>query len=107
MMKLRIKTEGGLRVLQPSKMHYKLVRGEGGLEWREARENGGAQRVYPREVEVGPGCHEVERVANPFIRNGEPWLVLKGTRTGAAECYLRQLAEATRGTTDGVEVICE
>jgi hypothetical protein len=107
MMKLRIKNKTGLTLLQPSKLHYKVVRGESGLEWRETRENGSARQVYPREVEVRAGSHEIERVDSPFIRGGEPWLVLKGSRIGAAESYLRQLAEATRGTTNGVEVICE
>jgi hypothetical protein len=107
MMKLRIKNKNGLTLLRPSKLHYKVVRAESGLEWRETRENGNAGQVYPREVEVIAGSHEIERVENPFMRGGEPWLVLKGSRIGAAESYLRQLAEATRGTSNGVEVVCE
>ena len=107
MIKLRIKNKNGLKMLQPSRVHYKLVRGENGLQWQEGRENDNGRRVYPREAIPRPGCHEVEQVANPFIRDGEPWLVLRGNRIGAAESYLRQLAEATRGTTNGVEVIWE
>ena len=104
-MKLRIKSE--TMVLRPSKVHYKLVRGEEGLQWAESRENGVAKRLYPRQVQLKVGVYEVERVANPFARGGEPWLVLRGSRIGAAESYLRQLAEATRGTQNGVEVLCE
>ncbi len=65
------------------------------------------RRLYPREAELDPGCYEVRRVENPFIPGGEPWLMLKGQRIGAAESWLRQLAEATQGTRNGVEVIWE
>ena len=105
MMKLKIKSE--TMVLRPSKVHYKLVRGEGSLQWAEAHENGSARQLYPRQVALQVGAYEVERVDNPFIPGGEPWLVLRGSRIGAAESYLRQLAKATRGTGTGVEVICE
>ena len=36
-MKLRIRSEEGLMVLRPSKVHLKLARGENGLEWQEAQ----------------------------------------------------------------------
>ena len=107
MMKLRIKSENGLLALRPSKVHYKVVRGAGGLEWREARENGSARTVYPRTVELKRGSYELERIENPFVPGGEPWLVLRGSRVGAAEGYWLQLAAATRGTANGVEVIWE
>lgn len=106
-MKLRIKSEGGIRLIRPSKRHLKLDRQEGGVEWLETLESDGRREMYPRDAEVGKGCHEVERVENPFIRGGPPWLVLKGTRIGAAESYLRDLARATAGTKNGIEVICE
>jgi hypothetical protein len=107
MIKLRIKNENGLRLLRASDTHYKLVRGERGLVWQEARENARGRPFYPREVEVGPGCHEVEKVPNPFVPGGEPWLVLRGSRIGAAERFLRELAEVTKDTANGVEILIE
>lgn len=107
MIKLKIKTGEGLALLRPSKLSLKVVADKGGLEWREGLEPGGARRRYPREVLVSPGCYEMERVSNPFIAGGESWLVLKGSRIGAAESHLRRLARVTRTTTKSVEVICE
>ncbi len=106
-MKLRIKEGNSLRLLKPSRMHRRLTNNSSGLAWGETLERGNGRKLFPREVEIDSGCYEIERVENPFIRGGEPWLVLKGGRIGAAEAYLRQLAEATRGTNNGVEVICE
>lgn len=106
-MKLRIKNNQGLKLLRPSDSHYKLVRGVGGFEWREAYEDARGRSFYPSGLEVGPGCHEIERVPNPFVHGGEPWLVLRGSRIGAAECYLRQLAEVTKDTANGVEILTE
>jgi hypothetical protein len=37
-----------------------------------------------------PGRHELERIPNPRIKNGVPWLVLKGTKIGWAECAWKQ-----------------
>ena len=104
-MQLRIKNADGIKLMRPSKLHRKLSRRNGSLEWAEVRENGDSRELYPREVELQPGTYEVEQVPNPFIPGGDPWLVLRGSRIGAAEGYLRQLAAATRGTTNGVEVV--
>ena len=41
-------------------------------------------------------------LTTPFVRKGEPRLVLKGTRTGEAEPYIRQPAEGTLDTTIGI-----
>ena len=104
-MKLKIKNPEGIKLMRPSKLHRKIARLNGSLEWAEMRENGNSRELYPREVELKPGTYDVEQVPNPFIPGGAPWLVLKGSRIGAAENYLRQLAAATRGTTNGVEVL--
>jgi hypothetical protein len=106
-MKLRIKNENGMLLMRPSKLHRKLARVDGSLEWGVVRENGDSRELYPREVEVKPGTYAVEQVPNPFIPGGEPWLVLRGSRIGAAESYLRQFAAATRGTANAVEVLCD
>ena len=67
--------------------------------------SGSAGQLYPQEINIAPGAHEVERIDNPFVSGGEPWLVLKGSRIGAAEAYLKGLAAATRGTSDAVELV--
>jgi len=38
---------------------------------------------------IPAGTHEMERIPNPINPNGEPWLVLAGTKQGAAEPYWR------------------
>jgi hypothetical protein len=105
-MKLIIKGESGLILLRPSRSHRKIVCDEQrGMGWAEARENGRSRQLYPQEVRIAPGAHEVERSENPFVPGGEPWLVLRGSRIGAAEAYLKRLAIATRGTDNGVELV--
>lgn len=106
-MKLRIKNADGIKLMRPSKLLRKVSRINGNLEWAEVLENGNSRELYPRDVKLKVGTYKVERVVNPFIPGGDPWLVLKGSRIGAAEGYLRQLAAATRGTANGVEVLCD
>jgi hypothetical protein len=106
-MKLRIRNAAGINLLRPSKLHRKLTRSNGTLEWAEVRETGTSRELYPRAVALEPGTYQVEQVPNPFIPGGDPWLVLKGSRIGAAEGYLRQLAAATRGTSNAIELCSE
>ncbi len=40
--------------------------------------------------ELQPGEYQVERAANPFGHTDAPWIVLKGTKIGAAEGSIRQ-----------------
>jgi len=107
MVKLKIRNADGITLIKPSKCHRKIVLVEQGLAWRETCEGPQTRRLYPRSVEVKRGEYELERTENPFVAGGEPWLVLRGSRIGAAECWFRQLAAATRGTTNGVEVVVE
>src|SRR5262252_5753515 len=97
-MKLKIQNPKGFKLMRPSKLHLKIARINGSLDWAEVQENSDSRDLYPRDVELKPGTYDVEQVPNPFIPGGEPWLVLRGSRIGAAECYLRRLAAATRGT---------
>jgi hypothetical protein len=53
----------------------------------------------PKEVDartvyttISKGVHEIERIHNPSINNGIPWLVLKGTKIGGSEFAWRQWA---------------
>ena len=42
------------------------------------------------DVSILPGRHEIERIPNPRNLDGYPsWLVLKGTKIGAAEGHWR------------------
>jgi len=41
-------------------------------------------------VRISSGTHEVERIKNPIVPDGEPWIVLKGTKIGASETFWRQ-----------------
>jgi hypothetical protein len=95
MMNIVINNRFGLSLLRPSHRHFKF--GWTGKEWDWAvlPEKGPAHRRYPREVQIAPGVHEVERVDNPFVPGGESWLVLKGSQIGAAEAYLRRLGVVT------------
>lgn len=60
-------------------------------EWTGIKlpENGG-QPMPPSEckVKIPAGTYEMERIPNPF-GNPHPWLVIKGTRTGCSEQFLR------------------
>lgn len=44
------------------------------------------------KIEVAPGRYEVERVPNPWDEQGE-WIIIKGTRIGAREDFLRALSD--------------
>lgn len=89
-MKLIIKNAGGLEFLKPSGTYERLVRGENGQVWLKTKRNWSHKKPMPCSIEVQPGSHEVERIENPFIDGGDPWLVLRGSRIGAAESYLRR-----------------
>ena len=104
-MKLIIKGESGLKLLRPSKWHRKITLVAQRSEWTDVLEKDSGRQLYPQEVQIAPGAHEVERIDNPFVPGGEPWLVLKGSRIGAAESYLKRLAAATHGTSNGVELV--
>lgn len=106
-MKLIVKNESGLSLLRPSKRHLKVTWNESVLRWDEVLETKMGGQRYASEVQIGPGAHEVERIENPFVPGGEPWLVLKGSRIGAAEAYLRRLAASTQGTANAVELVLE
>ena len=108
-MKLVINNPSGLMLLRPSHTWEKLVETKKGLEWKKARPHGSysPRRLHTQEVHVTPGAHEVERIDNPFIPGGEPWLVLKGSRIGAAEAYLKRLAAETHGTSNAVQLVAD
>jgi hypothetical protein len=65
------------------------------LVWKEGRENDATHELYPQETLVSRGEHAVERIENPFLPAGEPWIVLKGSRIGAAESYINRVVSAT------------
>lgn len=44
-------------------------------------------------VIIHEGEHEVERIEHPFGLKNDPWLVLKGTKTGAPEGYWRRVQQ--------------
>lgn len=46
-----------------------------------------ASKPNTPSVRIPAGKHAVERIPNPFIPDGEPWLVLRGTKIGASEAY--------------------
>lgn len=89
-MKLIIKQKG-LELLKPSRTYERQVRGENGQGWQKTKRFWPHKKPMPCTIEVQTGSHEVERIDNPFISGGEPWLVLKGSRIGAAESHLRRL----------------
>jgi hypothetical protein len=90
-MKLIIK-KAGLELLKPSRTYERQVRGEQGQGWQKTKRFWPHKKPMPCTIEMQSGSHEVERIENPFIPGGEPWLVLKGSRIGAAESYLRGLS---------------
>ena len=90
-MRLIIKN-AGLELLKPSKTCEHQVRGAQGQGWQKTMKHWSHKEPMPCSIEVQPGSHEAERIENPFIPGGEPWLVLKGSRIGAAESYLRGLS---------------
>ena len=74
-MKLKIKLADGLNLLKPSKLHYKLAGGDKGLTWGEARENGNAQRLFPRETGLSvEAWRQKARLVHAAVRlaQGEP-----------------------------------
>ena len=104
-MKLIIKGESGLMLLRPSKWNRKVTLVGQRSDWVEVLEKTSGRQLYPQEVPIAPGAHEAERIENPFVPGGEPWLVLKGSRIGASESYFKGLAAATHGTSNGVELV--
>lgn len=50
-----------------------------------------------RSVAVPAGWHEVERINNPYGCEDDPWLVLKGTKTGISEAFLRRWSDPKVG----------
>jgi hypothetical protein len=105
-MKLVIKNEAGLALSRPSRTTSMVVPVEGKLRWDEGR-TARPRHLHPREVLVPCGTHEIERIENPLVPGGEPWLVLRGSRIGAAESYIRRLVAATEGTTNGIQLVTD
>jgi hypothetical protein len=101
---LIVRNESGLKLLRPSRMIWKINEG---TRWENVLEKDVSRRPYPQEVLITPGAHAVERIDNPFVPGGEPWLVLKGSRIGAAEAYLKRLCAATEGASNAVELVTE
>jgi hypothetical protein len=106
-MKLIVRNLTGLNVLRPSKLNWKVNVSKQGIHWENVLEKDGTRRLYSQDAIIPKGAHIVERIENPFVPGGEPWLVLKGSRIGAAEAYIRRLCAATRGTSNGVELVAE
>jgi len=104
---LIVRGQSGLKVLRPSKLNWRVNPGKEGLRWENVLERNGTGQLYPQEALIPPGAHVVERIENPFVPGGEPWLVLKGSRIGAAEAYIRRLCAATQGAGNAVELVPE
>lgn len=106
-MKLSVRSPAGLNVLLPSKLNWKINASKQGVRWETVLEKHGTRQLYPQDAIIPKGAHQVERIENPFVPGGEPWLVLKGSRIGAAEAYIRRLCAATRGTSNEVELVTD
>jgi hypothetical protein len=104
-MTLIVKGGSGFKVLRPSKWNWKIKSDREGSRWENVLERNDSRQLYPQETLISPGAHAVERIGNPFVPGGEPWLVFKGRRIGAAEAYIKRLCAATRGTSNGVELV--
>lgn len=44
-------------------------------------------------VTIPSGRYAAERINNPLHASGTPWLVIKGTKIGANECFFRRMDE--------------
>lgn len=95
-MKLIVGVNAQLVLLEPATHRPQTSwPGHGQIVWRDTEPR--SNSCDAREVVVPSGTYSLVRIRNPFRAAAEPWLVLAGSRTGAAESHWRKLLARTPG----------